>query len=89
MRRPAGDLRRERREALLQYFDKVFRAISLLPPDKRAEFEEWDQNRTDGRATSDWPGFEALIGSRPGSVSDRRREAKRVLEMNCGGAREQ
>lgn len=58
---------RRRQTEVLQYFGNMIEAIESLPPNRKAEFMEWDHNRTAGQATSDWPGFEALIGPSPWS----------------------
>lgn len=54
-----------RRADLMIYLGKVLGVMAAMPAEMRAEFEAWDNKRPEGMRTSDWPGFEPLIGKRP------------------------
>jgi len=42
---------------LLDWYGKIHECIEKLPDDERIAFDEWDKDRPEGMATSDWPGF--------------------------------
>jgi hypothetical protein len=58
---------RANREALLEWYGKMVEAHKALPEEKRQELDEWERTNLNGQTvgTSDWPGWEELIGRRP------------------------
>lgn len=49
----------------LRWYGLMLECVKNLPPEERAEFEEWDHNRPEGVATSDWPGFIKYLPAPP------------------------
>jgi hypothetical protein len=56
---------RDQREVLLDWYERMVACVVALPPDERADIEEWDKQRRAGFRTSDWPGFEKYLPKRP------------------------
>jgi hypothetical protein len=58
---------RANREALLEWYGKMAEAHKTLPDEKKQELDEWERANLNGQTigTSDWPGWEELIGMRP------------------------
>jgi hypothetical protein len=54
-----------RRGLTKQWFGKMLECVEKLPPEERAEFDIWDRERTEGVATSDWPGFAKYLPTPP------------------------
>jgi hypothetical protein len=50
---------------VMQWFGKMLECVERLPPGERAEFDRWDRERSEGVATSDWPGFAKYLSTRP------------------------
>lgn len=50
---------------LMEWFGKMLECVETLPPDERSAFEQWDKQRPQGVATSDWPGFDKYLPKKP------------------------
>jgi hypothetical protein len=59
--------RRASREALLEWYGKMVETHKSLPEEKKKELDEWERANLNGQTieTSDWPGWEELIGKKP------------------------
>jgi len=51
-----------------QWFGKMLECVERLSPEERAEFDQWDRQRPEGVATSDWPGFAKHLPARPWDI---------------------
>lgn len=60
-----ADSRKQKRDAYLEWMGKMVECVENLPPDERAEFDQWDLQRPEGVGTSNWPGFEKHLPPRP------------------------
>lgn len=60
--------KRSRHSELMDWFGKMLECVEKLPPDERAAFEVWDQDRPPGVRTSDWPGFDKYLPKKPWEV---------------------
>ena len=58
---------RERREEMIRWYGKIAAAYEIMSEADRQELHEWERTHLDGRyiGTSDWPGWERLIGKPP------------------------
>lgn len=52
----------------IDYFRRMVAAAAKLTPEQRADLEEWEQKNLGEHGTSDWPGWEALIGVPPWKI---------------------
>lgn len=50
---------------LLDWYGKILECVEKLPADERAVFDEWDKNRPEGVASTNWPGFAKYHLTRP------------------------
>jgi hypothetical protein len=50
---------------IMDWFGAMLECVSKLPPNERTALEEWDKQRPDGVASSDWPGFDKYLGKKP------------------------
>jgi hypothetical protein len=57
---------RERLEGFAEWSRRMMVAYALMPEEERAALHEWERTHVDGRLvlTSDWPGWERIIGHR-------------------------
>lgn len=58
----------EYRDAILDWAAKMMEAYKSMSEDEKQKLTEWEREHVDGSgrvATSDWPGWEQLIGKRP------------------------
>lgn len=54
-------------KALVAWYEKMADEAATLPAQQREELEQWEADSVNGESlgTSDWPGWEPLIGPRP------------------------
>lgn len=54
-------------QRVMDWFEAMHRAYEGFSDEQRAEFHAWEKSNIDGHsvATSDWPGWEPLIGPPP------------------------
>lgn len=59
--------RKAEREALIKWWNRMQEAWETMSPEQRAELQTWEDQNLDGHSigTSDWPGWEPLIGPKP------------------------
>jgi hypothetical protein len=57
--------RSQKQTDVMDWFGEMLDCVSNLAPDERAAFEEWDQQRPQGVATSDWPGLDKSLRKKP------------------------
>jgi len=62
----------------------MYGAYQAMPPARRAELEQWESNNLDGGTivTSDWPGWESLIGPRPKPLTRKATVYQRQLPLS-------
>jgi hypothetical protein len=58
----------EKFQEAIDWYGKMLDCIAALPPNERAAFDEWDQKRTGETTTSDWPGFDRYLPTRPSPI---------------------
>lgn len=66
--KPSRKGNKERRDALLAWYEKMVESHKLLSNEEKQDLAEWDRTKVDGSgkvSTSDWPGWEKYIGKRP------------------------
>ena len=49
----------------VDWYGEMIECVDNLPPDERAAFDNWDRERPEGVATSDWPGFAKHLRAAP------------------------
>lgn len=57
----------ERRDEMIRWYGRMVAAYETMSEADKQELHEWERTHLDGRyvGTSDWPGWERLIGRRP------------------------
>lgn len=62
---------RANREAIIEWYGKMVEAYKSLPEEKKREIDAWEHANLNAQTvgTSDWPGWEELIGRRPEASS--------------------
>lgn len=57
----------ENDESLMRFITLVGVAVKFMTEEQRRELEEWERENVDGHgtSTSDWPGWEKIIGKPP------------------------
>jgi hypothetical protein len=66
--KPTRKNNKERRDALLAWYEKMVETHRLLSDEEKKDLAEWDRTKVDGSGkvgTSDWPGWEKYLGKKP------------------------
>ena len=50
---------------IMQWYGKMMECVERLTPEERAAFDQWERERPEGVATSDWPGFAKYLAVAP------------------------
>jgi hypothetical protein len=57
----------ENDESMLRHYALIGLAMKFMTEDQKRELEAWEKEHLDGQGvgTSDWPGWEPIIGKKP------------------------